>query len=95
MKQRKDEMVSLSHQMYQILHDFAAYVPGAYRDFHRVAYWRWVHYPDGFNVKYSQTAEQHFLHWIDPQDKTNTLAAKEDGVTFPVSTRVFDQYKRL
>jgi microcin C transport system substrate-binding protein len=91
----KDEMVALSHEMYQILHDFAAYVPGAYRDFHRVAYWRWVQYPDGFNVKYSQTAEQHFLHWIDPKEKNLTLQAREDGVTFPASTRVFDQYKRL
>ncbi|MFT5481740.1 MAG: microcin C transport system substrate-binding protein [Halieaceae bacterium] len=94
LSESKQEMIGLSHQMYQLLHDYAAFVPGAARDYYRVAHWRWVKYPEDFNVKYSNSADQTWLHWIDEDIKAATQAAREDGTSLPPDIKIYDQYRR-
>ena len=79
--------------MDELLYEYAAFVPGAARDFYRVAYWRWVRYPDDFNLKFSRSADQLWVHWIDEELKAQTLEAKENGEKFPPQVQVFDQYR--
>ncbi|MCB1092325.1 MAG: ABC transporter substrate-binding protein, partial [Verrucomicrobiae bacterium] len=87
------EMVKMAHRMEEIIHDDAAFVPGFVMPFYRVAAWRWVHYPEDFNVKISDSAGQYFLSWIDDKEREETLAARKAGVKFPPEVKVFDQYK--
>lgn len=89
----RTEKIRLAHQMEQIIHDYAAYIPGAYRPFYRIAYWRWIRWPADFNAKRSETAEDFFLHWIDPARKEETKAALKSGKTFPPAIETYDQYK--
>lgn len=88
-----EEMRQLAFAMEEILHHDASFVPGFVRPFYRVAYWRWVRWPDDFNVKLSRSAGEYYLHWIDEQKKEETLRARRRGETFPPFLRVFDQFK--
>jgi|TARA_Y100000310_G_scaffold302039_2_gene339027 microcin C transport system substrate-binding protein len=89
----KEEMIELAHAMEELRHDHASFIPGYYQPFYRVGSWRWVQYPDDFNVKHSRGAGQSFIHWIDTEIKAETLAARKSGTTFPPEIRVFDQYR--
>lgn len=88
----KEEMIDLAHAMESLLHEHASFVPGYVQPFYRVGSWRWVQYPDDFNLKHSRSAGQYFVHWIDTEMKEETLAARKSGRTFPPEIRVFDQY---
>ncbi len=89
----KDEMVQLAHQMTQMHHDHASFVPGFVEPFYWHGSWRWVRWPEDFNVKYSSYAEDAFVHWIDEDMKEQTLAARRSGQRFPPQINVYDQYK--
>ena len=89
----KDEMIDLAHKMEKLHHDYASFVPGFYQPFYRLGYWRWVHYPKDFNLKYSGSAGQYYVEWIDPRERDATREARKEGKTFPPSIHVYDQYK--
>lgn len=89
-----NEMIGLAHQMEEIIHENASLVPGLYMPFYRLAYWRWIKWPEDFNVRQSESWEQWWLHWIDEEEKAATLKAMRSGdkVSEPV-IRIFDAYK--
>lgn len=89
----KQAMIDLSHKMIQLHHDYASFVPAFYWPFYRVGYWRWVHYPKGFDEKYSGGGDQFFVSWLDPDERQQTLDARKQGKTFPPSIKVYDQFK--
>lgn len=89
----KQEMIELAHEMTELHHDYGSFVPGFYQPFYRLGFWRWVRYPDFFNHKYSGSAGQYFVHWIDEDMKKETLAARKSGKTFEPSIRVYDQFR--
>jgi len=89
----KYEMISLANQLDEALHDHASFVPGYKQSFYRVGSWRWIRYPDDFNMKHSSRAGRYFVHWIDTDMKKETQDARKSGKTFPVSVNVYDQYK--
>ncbi len=88
------EMIDLAHEMTEIQHDHASFVPGFVQDFYRLGHWRWVKYPSGFNHKHSSRAGQYYIHWIDTEEKQSTLEARKSGTTFTPQIRVFDQFAR-
>ncbi len=89
----KDEMVQLAHEMTQMHHDYASFVPGFVEPFYWHASWRWVRWPEDFNVRYSSYAEDAFVHWIDMDMKEETLAARRSGQRFEPQINVYDQYR--
>ena len=89
----KDEMVQLSHELSQMHHDYASFVPGFAEPFYWHASWRWVRWPEDFNVRYSSYAEDAFVHWIDMDMKEETLAARRAGQRFEPQINVYDQYR--
>jgi microcin C transport system substrate-binding protein len=89
----KDEMVELSHELSQMHHDYASFVPGFAEPFYWHASWRWVRWPEDFNVRYSSYAEDAFVHWIDTDMKEETLAARQSGQRFEPQINVYDQYR--
>jgi microcin C transport system substrate-binding protein len=87
-----EEMKQLAFQMEEILYEHASFVPGFAQPFYRVAFWRWLQYPDDFNVKLSRSAGEYFLAWIDPDLKKETLEARKSGTKFEPAIKVYDQY---
>jgi microcin C transport system substrate-binding protein len=88
-----DELKPLAAQIEEIVHADATWVPGWSLPFYRLAHWRWVGWPDDFNVMLSMYSHQYFLFWIDTEKKEETLAARRRGETFAPSVRTFDQFK--
>ena len=90
---RADAMVTLAHKMSELHHDYASFVPGFYSGFFRLGHWRWIRYPEHFSYKHASGSQEYFVHWVDEAIKTQTLAAKDSGKTFPVQLQIFDQYR--
>jgi microcin C transport system substrate-binding protein len=88
-----NEMMELAHGMEEILYDEAVFIPGFVMPFLRVASWRWVHWPDDFNVKLASDFEEMWVHWLDPEEKKETLAAKRSGKPFPPTVKIYDQHR--
>lgn len=81
--------------MIQMHHDHASFVPGYAQDFFRVAHWRWVKYPDDFNVARADgTNNDYFVYWIDEELRAETQAARRDGRAFEPEINVYDQYRQ-
>ena len=88
------EITELSHTLIQKIHDHGAYVPGWVRPWYRVGQWRWVKYPQDYNVRESREPFEFHIHWIDTKDRERTLKAMEDGeASGPAAIRMFDKYK--
>ena len=88
-----DAMVAIAHQMSELHHEFASFVPGFYSGFFRTGHWRWIRYPSNFSYKHASGSREYFVHWVDQDIKAETLAAKDSGTTFPPQIKVFDQYR--
>ncbi len=88
------EMKNLAYEMEEILYEDASFSPGFVRPSYRIGYWRWIRWPDDFNVKISQSASEWFLSWIDTKAKQETLQAKRKDQPFPVEINVYDQYAK-
>ncbi len=75
----------------QLIHEEAPWIPGYDQNYWRVAYWRWVKWPEKtFNVAVSEMPMSNHLHWIDEDAKRETLDAIRSGRTFPETEQVFD-----
>jgi microcin C transport system substrate-binding protein len=72
----------------------AAYIPGWATPWHRTAYWRYVRWPDDFNVRISENPAQAHVHWIDESLRQETRQAQQTGKTFPQQDLNFDQYRQ-
>ncbi len=88
-----EEMKRLAYQMEEILYDDGSFVPGFVVPFMRGAFWRWVKFPEDFNVKTARNLQEHFLFWIDDELREETVTARRAGETYPVFDEVFDQYR--
>lgn len=92
--QTLDETKRLAAEIEQVIHDDAGWVPGWAFPFYRIAAWRWVQWPEGFNGMTSRTAGELFVHWIDPKIRAETEAARSAGTTLPDNAvQVFDQFR--
>lgn len=88
-----EEMKRLAFAMEELLHEDASFVPGFVIPFIRTAYWRWIQWPEDFNVKLARTANQFKLVWIDQEMEAETRKARRSGQAFEAVDRVFDQYR--
>ncbi len=87
------EIKQLAHQIEELLHDDAAFIPGFVRPFYQVAYWRWIRWPEGFDFRLSRMPDEYHVYWIDEKMKQETLAARQAGGSFPPEIKTYDQYK--
>ena len=87
-----EAMKRMAFRMEEILYEDASFVPGFVQPFYRTAHWRWVRYPDEFNVKLSRGPGEYFVTWIDPEIKAETLEARKSGKTFEPVIKVYDQF---
>jgi len=89
-----DVIRQTSHRLEEIMHERAVWVPAYYRPFYRAGYWRWIRWPENFNVRLGNEPEMSHVHWIDPEMKRDTLAAKQEGRAFPEKNLIFDQHRK-
>lgn len=92
--QTLDDIQRIGAQIEQIIYDDASWVNGWALPFYRVGYARYVKWPAAFNVASSRTAEEFFVHWIDPEEKKAVEEARKSDRTFPSAVQIFDQYKQ-
>lgn len=88
-----DEKTQLAHQIAEIEHEFAAFIPGWVQPFYRVGNWRWLRHPEGFNLQHSGSDLENFVTWIDQDMKAETLEARKNDITFPPQINIYDQHK--
>jgi microcin C transport system substrate-binding protein len=93
--QTMDEIRRLALQLEQRIYDNAAFIPAFEQPFYRAGYWRWIKWPEGFNVRFSIDEYPYAggLYWIDEDAKKETLNARNSGQTFPPEIKVYDQWK--
>ena len=89
-----DVIRDTSHQLEEIFHERAVWVPAYYRPFYRVGYWRWVRWPDNFNVRLGNEPEMNHVHWIDQDRRKETMDAMSHKKTFPEKNLIFDQHRK-
>lgn len=88
-----EEIETKCHRIEEIIHRDAPWIPGYYVPFVRCGYWRWVQWPDDFNVKQIRDLYSSYVFWIDEDMKKETLKARRVGKTFPEQNLIFDQYR--
>jgi len=88
-----DEIEQKCHRIEEIIHRDAPWIPGYYLPFERCGYWRWMQWPDDFNVKQIRDLYASYVFWIDEDIKEETLKAKREGRTFPEQNLVFDKFR--
>ena len=84
----------ISHQVQERIHAFAAWVPGLTLDYDRFGYWRWLQWPDYFQIPRYFFFIESGVFWIDEEMRTETLDAMEKGETFPADVEYFERWKR-
>ncbi len=75
----EDEMIKLSHAMQHRIHDLADFIPGFKVPGYRIAYWDWVKFPEGFDVRSAEDPGQYGLFWLDPKQREVDLKDFRDG----------------
>lgn len=90
----EEEVERLCHRIEEIIHRDAPWVPGYKRDKIRCGYWRWVRWPDSFNVKLTRDFHDTHIFWVDDSIKKETRKAMRSGETFPEKNLIFDQYRK-
>lgn len=88
-----EEVKETSWKLEEIFHEEAVWIPSFQRPFYRVGYWRWVRWPEDFNVRVAYLPEEAHVHWIDEEMKEQTLQAMRVGRTFEEQYLLFDQYR--
>jgi len=92
-----DEMRDASLEVQQIIHDEVLFVPTFYTPFVRVAYWRWVKWPDTPVTRFADPITyipvEAYTYWIDEDVKKETIQAKREGKSLGEKVHVFDHYR--
>lgn len=88
-----EEIIRLARQMMAWLHEDAAFIPGWVQPYYRIACWRWLRWPQGFNARTSRDWEEFHLFWVDTTMKEETLRAMKENRAFPPQVLTFDQWK--
>jgi microcin C transport system substrate-binding protein len=89
-----DDMRVMAHRMEEILYENASFSPGFAMPFFRTATWRWVKFPESYATRFSGSAFELGLEWLDETAKTETLSAlRDEAKTFPPVVKTYDQWK--
>lgn len=90
-----EELRRATHAVQRRIFDLAIWVPGWETPYTRLAYWRWLRFPNTKETRFSiptldEPQEAH-LYWIDPKIKEETAKAKAADESFPEVDQVIQQ----
>ena len=85
----------MAHQLSQMIHDHAVWVPAWKKPWLRIGHWNWVKFPEDWGPKETRDYEEFQVFWIDQSEKERILKAMEAGesVTDKPTVRVYEKYK--
>ncbi|WP_413284382.1 extracellular solute-binding protein [Vibrio sp. MA40-2] len=95
----REKREALSREIQQVVDDAGIIIPGYMVPYTRVAYWRWMKFPDQPMTKktsslFSTGAPMDLgTYWIDSQVKKETKQAIKEGISFKPVTLIDDTYK--
>lgn len=89
-----DAIRDTSYKIEEIMHERAVWAPSYNRPFYRLGYWRWIRWPDNFNVRLGNEPEMNYVYWIDPEIEHETREAMKEGKAFPEKNLIFDQHRQ-
>jgi microcin C transport system substrate-binding protein len=90
----EDEIERKAHRVEEIIHRDAPWIPGFAVPYIRCGYWRWMRWPEGFNVKQIRDLHSSHVFWIDDEIKQETKKAMREKTTFPEQNLIFDQHRK-
>ena len=88
-----EDVVETSRKLERIFHERAVWVPAFKTSSYRLGNWRWVRWPDDFNVKIADLPDMAHVMWIDEEIKAETKKAMREGRVFGEVNRVYEQYR--
>ena len=85
----------MAHQLSQMIHDHAVWVPAWKKPWLRIGHWNWVKFPEDWGPKETRDYEEFQVFWIDQLEKERILKAMEAGnpVADKPTLRIYDKYK--
>lgn len=93
----KEVRIKLAHEIEQMIHDSAAFIPDFKVPYTRGAHWRWIKFPKIPGTKTSGTLYSPFgdggLFWIDHKTKIETKTARKSKTQYPAVNKTFNQYR--
>jgi microcin C transport system substrate-binding protein len=95
---KKTERVRLAHELEQMVHDQAAFIPTFKVPYTREAFWRWIKLPDHLGTRSNNSLFSPFgtpggLFWIDEQEKERTMDARLFGKAFTPVTIINKKWR--
>ncbi|MFH1726485.1 MAG: extracellular solute-binding protein [Elusimicrobiota bacterium] len=96
----EDEKAQIAHKIQQRIYDGAYFIPRVMVPYIRVAYWRYVKFPEVPATKHSEDPFSYpfdgdwgGLFWIDKGEKERTKKARSAGEKFPTVTIIDKRYR--
>ena len=88
-------ITDMAHQLSQMIHDHAVWVPAWKKPWLRIGHWNWVKFPDDWGPKETRDYEEFQVFWIDQPEKEKILSAMEKGepVSDKPTIRMYERYK--
>ncbi|MGE9266596.1 MAG: ABC transporter substrate-binding protein, partial [Verrucomicrobiales bacterium] len=93
----EDEKFRLAHEMQEIIHEEAVFVPGYMTEFRRIGCWRWMCWPQSTETEFSPPLiydpVDSYTWWIDEEIKKETQEARRLGQDFPEVQATHGRYR--
>ena len=89
------KITKMAHQLSQMIHDHAVWVPAWKKPWLRIGHWNWVKFPEDWGPKETRDYEEFQVFWIDEVEKDKILKAMDAGVsvTEQPTVVIYDNYK--
>lgn len=91
------ELKGSAHEIQQIIHDEAIFIPALTTPYIRLGYWRWIKWPQNQYTEFCKPViyapTEAYSYWIDEDLKKETLEAMRNKESFPEKDHIFDLYK--
>ena len=88
-------ITEMAHQLSQMIHDHAVWVPAWKKPWLRIGHWNWIMFPKDWGPKESRDYEEFQVFWIDQDKKEQIQKSMEAGkpVSKEPTIRVYEKYK--
>ena len=88
-------ITEMAHQLSQMIHDHAVWVPAWKKPWLRIGHWNWIMFPKDWGPKESRDYEEFQVFWIDQEKKEQIQKSLEAGkpVSKEPTIRVYEKYK--
>ena len=90
-------ITEMAHQLSQMIHDHAVWVPAWKKPWLRIGHWNWIKFPEDWGPKETRDYEEFQVFWIDETEKDKILQAmeKDEVLKDNPTVRIYEKYKDI